>query len=372
MSGKRIYFPGLNGLRFIAAFAVIIHHTEDYKKILGLENYMSGPIGSIGRLGVVLFFVLSGFLITYLLIEEKSRFKLIDIKKFYFRRLLRIWPLYFLIVTLGLFVYPNIDWFHVPGHEVSNSVLRTFLYFSFLPNLAIIAGVNIPFISLTWSVGVEEQFYLIWPLVMRICKISVKFFLILLAVIMLIHTVFNFIGNIYGLSYIGGVNLFLGFFQFNSMIIGAIFAIILHEKRPIIQFFYRKSTQIVTYLLLIIQLLFVHQHIPFTFEVYSFLFAIVILNLASNEKSIFKIENSVFNFLGKISYGLYMFHPIVVFSCIKLIGDNEFLSIPIITYLIIGAITILIAALSYYLIESKFLTLKSKLQLVKSNSNVNE
>ena len=189
---------------------------------------------------------------------------------------------------------------------------------------------------------------------------------------MLIHTVFNFIGNIYGLSYIGGVNLFLGFFQFNSMIIGAIFAIILHEKRPIIQFFYRKSTQIVTYLLLIIQLLFVHQHIPFTFEIYSFLFAIVILNLASNEKSIFKIENSVFNFLGKISYGLYMFHPIVVFSCIKLIGDNEFLSIPIITYLIIGAITILIAALSYYLIESKFLTLKSKLQLVKSNSNVNE
>lgn len=372
MSGRRIYFPGLNGLRFIAAFAVIIHHTEDYKKILGFDNYMSGPVGIIGRLGVVLFFVLSGFLITYLLLEEKHRFKIINIKKFYFRRLLRIWPLYFLIITLGLFVYPNIEWFHVPNHEVNNSILRTTLYYSFLPNLAILAGLNIPFISLTWSVGVEEQFYLIWPLVMRYCKISIKFFVIVLSIIMIIYAIFNFIGNQFSLSYVGGVNLFLGFFQFNSMIIGAIFAILLHEKRKIIQFFYKKSTQILTYNLLIIQILCIHQHLPFAFEVYSLLFAIIILNLSSNPKSIFKLESKIFSFFGKISYGLYMFHPIIVFSAIKLIGDHEFLSIPIVSYIVILTITTLIASLSYYLFESQFLILKSKYQLVKSNSNGNE
>ncbi|OUT72435.1 MAG: hypothetical protein CBB76_01250 [Crocinitomicaceae bacterium TMED16] len=152
----------------------------------------------------------------------------------------------------------------------------------------------------------------------------------------------------------------------------AAFAILLHEKRKIIQFFYKKSTQILTYNLLIIQILFIHQHLPVTFEVYRLLFAFIIVNLFSNPKSIFKLESKIFSFFGKISYGLYMFHPIIVFSAIKLIGDHEFLSIPIVTYIVILTITTLIVSLSYYLFESKFLILKSKFQLVKSNSNGNE
>ena len=68
---NRIYFPSLNGLRFIAAFLVIIHHVETFKSFLGLTNYRSlSFIYIIGELGVVLFFVLSGFLITYLLLTE--------------------------------------------------------------------------------------------------------------------------------------------------------------------------------------------------------------------------------------------------------------------------------------------------------------
>ena len=62
MSVRRIYFPGLNGLRFIAAFPVIIHHTDDHKKILYFDNYKFVPARIIGKLEVVLFFVLSGFL----------------------------------------------------------------------------------------------------------------------------------------------------------------------------------------------------------------------------------------------------------------------------------------------------------------------
>ncbi|WP_164891118.1 acyltransferase family protein, partial [Botryobacter ruber] len=68
---NKIYFPNLNGLRFIAAFVVIIHHMEQIKSLLGLQNYWSNPfISVVGKLGVVLFFVLSGFLITYLLLVE--------------------------------------------------------------------------------------------------------------------------------------------------------------------------------------------------------------------------------------------------------------------------------------------------------------
>lgn len=67
---KKVYFPNLNGLRFVAAFMVIIHHVEQFKNLFGLENifHKSPFISIVGKLGVILFFVLSGFLITYLLL----------------------------------------------------------------------------------------------------------------------------------------------------------------------------------------------------------------------------------------------------------------------------------------------------------------
>src|ERR1700741_1236659 len=100
MDKQKIYFPNLNGLRFIAAFLVIIHHIEQIKSILHLPNYLGRIpcISKIGKFGVVLFFVLSGFLITYLLLTEENTFKKISVRQFYMRRILRIWPLYFLIV----------------------------------------------------------------------------------------------------------------------------------------------------------------------------------------------------------------------------------------------------------------------------------
>jgi peptidoglycan/LPS O-acetylase OafA/YrhL len=81
---KKVYFPNLNGLRFIAVALVIIHHIEQLKFIFGLPNYwLKCPvILIIGKLGVVLFFALSGFLITYLLMAEENTFQKISIKKF--------------------------------------------------------------------------------------------------------------------------------------------------------------------------------------------------------------------------------------------------------------------------------------------------
>src|SRR5262245_23508948 len=112
MDKEKIYFPNLNGLRFIAAFLVIIHHLEQFKLTFKMDNYWNVPfIEPIGRLGVVLFFVLSGFLITYLLLAEENIKGGISIKSFYVRRILRIWPLYFLIVLLGLWILPNISIF---------------------------------------------------------------------------------------------------------------------------------------------------------------------------------------------------------------------------------------------------------------------
>lgn len=79
---------------------------EQLKGIFKLSHFDNSFVEMIGKLGVILFFVLSGFLISYLLLEEGKQTQTILIKTFYIR--LRIWPLYFLIVLLGFFVYPKI------------------------------------------------------------------------------------------------------------------------------------------------------------------------------------------------------------------------------------------------------------------------
>ena len=106
----KIQFPNLNALRFLAAAAVIVHHVELTKAFLGLPNIAGvRAIPVIGPLGVVLFFVLSGFLITYLLLVEERTAGRISIRRFYTRRILRIWPLYYVVVSAGLFLLPHIS-----------------------------------------------------------------------------------------------------------------------------------------------------------------------------------------------------------------------------------------------------------------------
>ena len=141
MHKQKIYFPNLNGLRFIAAFLVMIHHIEQIKSISNLDNYwhVFPFIEIIGKLGVVLFFVLSGFLITYLLLAEEKSFATISVKKFYLRRVLRIWPLYYLIIILAVLILPNISIFTLPGFGknvvYSHLFLKLLLYTLLFPNL---------------------------------------------------------------------------------------------------------------------------------------------------------------------------------------------------------------------------------------------
>ena len=106
----KIYFKGLAEIRALAAFFVIFHHIELYKHRDGLTSLYDTPlsyfIDALGKNGVYIFFVLSGFLITYLLLVEKKINTRINIRKFYFRRILRIWPLYYLIILISFTIIP--------------------------------------------------------------------------------------------------------------------------------------------------------------------------------------------------------------------------------------------------------------------------
>jgi peptidoglycan/LPS O-acetylase OafA/YrhL len=164
-SSQRIHFPSLDGLRFLAFFAVFLFHsfyTPDASIKANPTYQFAYALSRPGSLGVNFFFVLSGFLITYLLLSEQQLTGRIAIGAFYMRRVLRIWPLYFVIVVIGFFVFPLVKaWL---GHSTPEPAHISY-FLVFLSNFNnLYYGCDTPSLTLLWSVSVEEQFYLIWPL----------------------------------------------------------------------------------------------------------------------------------------------------------------------------------------------------------------
>jgi peptidoglycan/LPS O-acetylase OafA/YrhL len=107
---EKVYFPGMNGIRFIAAFSVILHHIEQTKFWINIPATNKYPniwgtmfCDNIGHKGRIIFFVLSGFLITYLFLAEIKKTGTLNLQKFHTRRALRVWPVYILTVLFALF-----------------------------------------------------------------------------------------------------------------------------------------------------------------------------------------------------------------------------------------------------------------------------
>lgn len=167
---NRIFFPNLDGLRFLAFFLVFLYHSfyTDNTGVAGSMLYqVFYRLTRSGYLGVNFFFVLSGFLITYLLLAERQLKGRIAIGAFYVRRILRIWPLYFVVVFIGFFVLPVLK-AHFGQHTGAETAKISY-FLLFLANFNdIYHGCQTPTLTLLWSVSVEEQFYLVWPLLIAL------------------------------------------------------------------------------------------------------------------------------------------------------------------------------------------------------------
>ena len=386
LNAERIYFPNLNGLRFIAALLVIVHHIEQLKYIYGMSNnFSSSFIQIIGELGVILFFVLSGFLITYLLLEEENRTNTIAVKNFYLRRVLRIWPLYFLIVILALFLLPNISMFTLPDYDrariYENLPSKIFLYVFFLPNLVSPLFGVVPYASLTWSIGTEEQFYLIWPPILKFFK---KYRLLLMFVIVLGYLLFAralFSSRTDVIPFKYELNAFWQTFNIASMAIGGFFALLLHSKSPALKIFLNKYLFYFalgfTSILLVRGVYFPSLTVndlqfPYLYkEFYSVWFGIIILNFAANKDNLISLEQKPIRYLGKISYGLYMYHPIAIVLALhatRWLGTvSNFLLYPLSL-----ALTVALAGISYKYFESYFLNFKSNYTSIVSGEHIPE
>lgn len=178
---RRVYFDYLDSLRFFAFFVVFIAHAAILFPVSSDWFYsLYRSILSNGSYGVNFFFILSGFLITYLLLAEKKNTGDVSIKVFYLKRVLRIWPLYYLVFILSLYVIPffvnflganymagNINTF--PNLHTTISDGGSWWYLLFVGNFyrAYDLGITPFALGVLWSVCVEEQFYLFWPWVVK-------------------------------------------------------------------------------------------------------------------------------------------------------------------------------------------------------------
>ena len=381
-TNKHIHFPGLNTLRCIAAFVVIFHHIEMFKYHENMASLWQLPaVVAIGKMGVILFFVLSGFLITYLLLEEKSRHNDINVKKFYMRRILRIWPVYYLLFGITIFLLVNnfslLDTSSWDGWVVwGNLNIKDLLYLVFfLPNVFVITPGSIPFFSISWSVGVEEQFYLIWPVLLKLFKNTLKLLISVILIYLFIKIpLFSILkyrlhANPSALAFFKS---FWANFNIDSMAIGGIFSYLFFTKHKALKFFFLKSVQLTTIIILLVGLA-TGFHLPFiNNELYSVFFGIFIVNTATNPSTIVNLENKLGNFLGKISYGLYMYLSLCIVLCIKLmkyfhLDGSGLLMDNLIVYASSISLSIIVSALSYQYFERFFLKIKEKMAVVKSS-----
>ena len=179
--------------------------------------------------GVTLFFVISGFLITFLLIKEMRKTQTVSIGKFYLRRILRIWPIYYLFIIVSLSVFLCFG--------LSNQILvkELWFYLFFAANIPFITYQGIMILVHYWSIGVEEQFYLFWPLLVRISKS--KLLKIALIIFILFFSAKILFWVLYGPSSI--IYRFFMVTRFHCMMIGAIAAILYSSQN---EMFVRFST----------------------------------------------------------------------------------------------------------------------------------
>lgn len=320
---KRFFFNGLNELRAIAALAVIYHHIElhnYFNPIRSHFTFLDYFTGNVGKNGVFLFFVLSGFLITYLLLQEKDTYNTVFLKKFFLRRIYRIWPLYYGIFALSVLVIPLLA-FHfdifkedllsyneiidAPNYGIKGIVF----YLFFMPNVALYSGYLITGSTQAWSVGVEEQFYILWPFLILWFSKN-KIVQVFLAVLFLFPVLIFLAKNNYILY---PLSVIIKSIPFHFMAIGAIGGCLFFCKNHLVEKYTQSKWGYFCIISLIGVFLF-HQFFCSEIQeiVTSLLFLLLIL-FTINDKNQGVFRNKLFSYLGKISYGIYMYHTFVMF-----------------------------------------------------------
>jgi len=376
---QKTYLPQLDAMRFFAFLSVFCFHGLPSVSIEAhagagrwLAIFESGVLQA-GRYGVGLFFLLSSYLITKLLLEEKKITGRIHLRQFYLRRTLRIWPLYYLIVCIGLAIQPLSAEFHLSAGRIAS-------YVFFYSNWMVAAhGWNWNPIYPLWTVSSEEQFYLLWPLLLKFLPTRAVWIGSLVLLVAIPALAFGLPADL--LTSREFVYLFLYFslgtvlairdsstkrrsslLSLRSVMLLAVAGLLLWELSGITVALYEQSAT-ASFLALVLQV-----------AGTTALFHAFLLSPAD-------VWSKPVVYLGKITYGLYVYHLLaltLVRSLASTAGlglrtganhtaTNFMLILGVQLPLALG-LTVLCASLSYRFFESPFLKLKRRFEFIHSRS----
>ncbi len=342
-SAPRLHLPVLDGIRGLAILMVMQYHFYglvfgifDRKPTLMVDRWTARVFGT-GWSGVDLFFVLSGFLITGILYDAKSSNSYF--RTFYARRVLRIFPLYYVFLLFVLFVLPHLHPLNTPVAQVAELRDTQFWYWTYLVNVGSAftrLHTEIPLVhSQFWSLAVEEQFYLVWPLVvlllarrqlMGLCAV-----LVVAAFVIRIVFTHYFTGN--GLQ--GNAAHVLLPARMDTLALGAFFALAARGPAGELQRYARYAPVVAGVALAVILALFFSQGGLMAFnrkvEVigYSALALLFVALLASSVSSVpggalrRLFSSPMLTFLGRYAYGLYVIHLLIAFELVARVGKLE-------------------------------------------------
>jgi peptidoglycan/LPS O-acetylase OafA/YrhL len=370
--------PGLNGLRFIAAGLVLLEHCHQ-------ECYKIGIIGAVSRVvifsrglqAVDFFFTLSGFLITYLLLQEFQATETVSLKKFYMRRACRIWPLYYIILGCGIFllgvVYPHRYHERYFDFSLGPGLL---MYIFFLPNW-MAAYHKVGLLLPLWSIGVEEQFYAFWaPLVKRFGRSAFALVTVFLAVTLVMAVLMR--SAVFSNGE-GPRAFFLERLRFHYMAVGCFFSCLLFHKGS----WLRESVFVQKWFCYFtVSALAYHYIIGFRARGaipstaldlgLAVLYGSLIIQVSVAGKGLSFLEWKPVSHLGKISYGIYMYHMLLAYLARTTIDaihpQGTSVGLTVTFFVAVFVLTILVAQLSYKYVESYFLSIGHRRYSAKPES----
>lgn len=376
---QNVYFENLDSIRFVAALMVLFSHalSESYSFIPSEYSVLTTflYLVSSGGLGVSIFFVLSGFLITYLLITEKEIKSTISIGNFYMRRILRIWPLYFAVIIFAFLAYPLAKSFiGIKGEGFANIMYHLVFLSNFdLINMKHANIVAIPSSqAINWSVSIEEQFYLFWPLIFAFLPKKMWLFSILSTIVIsILFRLQNYDNKDVLYFHTLSVLLDLGF--------GGLFAFFVTQKKQVAEFFKNIPTRThCLFFILFFGSIFYNQEL-FGFKYglaigrifISFSIALIITAQAMTTSTTFlNLKNfKLGTYWGKYTYSIYLLHPI----CLTLTDVcSRVFNIPMTNFIntfmwgvLAIALTFIVSKISYDYYESYFIRLKHKFSIAR-------
>lgn len=366
-SAGRFYRPELDVLRFLAFLAVFLYHEfgESGSSLFrqhhlppALAHWIAAAFVS-GKFGVDLFFALSAYLITELLRREQLVTRTVDLHSFYMRRILRIWPLYFTFLAVSTFLLPRLFPF---SHGLTISYLLCFLLLVGNWRCAI-SGYPGSSAGPLWSVSLEEQFYLLWPLAVRWCGIrSLKHIAVaLLLVAFAARAVLVAAHAGYDAIWYGTLS------RIDPIACGILLALYLEGQQPHLSI--RRALLCAlgaVFLLVTVGRLCLASGGASTpavllgFPLAALACAaLMVASLTIGVDWLGSLRRPLI-YLGRISYGLYVFHVFAILA-----ANQAPVSAPVASLLAL-ALTILLASLSYRFLESPFLRLKLRFTHVPS------